>query len=262
MGFDRLFYYPDRNTYGSPDGQAFEPVTFRTSDGLALHGWFFPAVGTSKGTVVHFHGNAGNITAHFTLISWLPDAGYNVLVFDYRGYGRSQGEVTREGTIIDGHAAVDYVLTRSDVDPERLFALGQSLGGAVAIVVAAERPELRAVVAESAFGRYRGIAAVHARRMVLFRGVAGALAASVISSGYDPIEFVGRLAPRPLLVVAAGRDSICPAELSRELFEAAAEPKSYWLVAEAEHLSALQVDVNETIRRLERCFEQGVAPAS
>jgi fermentation-respiration switch protein FrsA (DUF1100 family) len=194
----------------------------------------------AKGTVIHFHGNAENVTAHLVLVEWLPRAGYNVLMFDYRGYGQSGGRITRAGTIRDGHAAVDYVLSRPDVDRRRIFAYGQSLGGAIAVSVAAERPEIRAVVAESAFSGYRRIAAVHLRKMVLLSAPARGLAALLVSSGHDPIDVVERISPRPLLVIAAEHDQICDPRLGRELYEAAGEPKEFWLVPGAGHLAILE----------------------
>ncbi len=239
VGLDSKFYYPNREIYDQPAdyGLRHEDVTFRTSDGLALHGWWLPAEGTARGIVVHFHGNAANVTGHVGLIDWLPRLGYHVLMFDYRGYGRSEGRVTRAGTIRDGHAAVDYAAGRPEARDLPLLAYGQSLGGAVAVVVAAERPDVRAVVAESAFSSYRRIAARHARRLVGIDGLARLLAAVTISDGYDPIDVVGRISPRALLVIAAERDEICFPELARELYDAAGEPREYWLVPGAGHLS-------------------------
>lgn len=215
----------------------------------------------AKGTVIHFHGNAENVSAHLVLVEWLPRAGYNVLMFDYRGYGQSGGRITRAGTIRDGHAAVDYVLSRPDVDRRRIFAYGQSLGGAIAVVVAAERPEIRAVVAESAFSGYRRIAAVHLRKMVLLSAPARGLAALLVSGGHDPIDVVGRISPRPLLVIAAERDQICDPRLGRELYEAAGEPKEFWLVPGAGHLAILESAGEELEARvldfLERAGQTG-----
>lgn len=240
-GCDGMFYYPSQREWYNPAdfGLTAEDVYFPTRDGLMLHGWFIRAGGTARGTVIHFHGNAENLTNHIALSAWLPPAGYHLFIFDYRGYGRSQGRVTRAGSIIDGHAAVDAVLKRPEVDPRRLFAYGQSLGGAVATVVAAERPEIRALVADSTFGSYRGIAAHHAGRTLLSGALGGMAAKMLFSDGYDPVDYVGRIAPRPVLVIAAENDDVCPAHLCRELFEAAGEPKRYWLSPGAGHGAAL-----------------------
>lgn len=258
VGLDGKFYYPDDEVYVRPEelGVAYHDVTFPTRDGLTLHGWFLPARGTPRGTVVHFHGNAANVTAHLPLVEWLPRAGYHVLMFDYRGYGRSEGRVTRAGTIADGHAALDYALTREESRGLPLFAYGQSLGGAVAIVVAAERPEVAAVVAESPFSGYRRIAVRHAQRLVRWGSLARLLVWWTISAGYDPIDVVGRIAPRPLLLIAAEHDAICFPESARELHAAAGEPKDYWEAPEAEHLDILGTWPNELMDRITAFFEQ------
>lgn len=252
VGLDGKFYYPDTQVYDRPEDYDLihEDVTFPTSDGLTLHGWFLPAHGRARGTIVHFHGNAANVSAHVGLVAWLPSLGYHVLMFDYRGYGRSEGRVARAGTIRDGHAALDYALSRPEAGGLPVFAYGQSLGGAVAIVVAAERPEIRAVVAESPFSTYRGIAALHARRLLGSDWAARWLARITISSGHDPLEVVGRIAPRPLLVIAAECDEICFPEQARELYDAAGEPKEFWLVPGAEHLSILLEAQTELVERV------------
>ena len=129
LGCDSFFYYPNARKYASPaeEGLKFESVHFAAKDGPRLHGWFFPATGEPKGTVLHLHGNAGNITGHFAHIAWLPTEGWNVLCFDYRGYGESEGKVTRAGTVSDAHAALDYLLKRPG-GPARIVVFGQSLG--------------------------------------------------------------------------------------------------------------------------------------
>lgn len=257
IGCDSFFYHPSRTMFGTPAAfdLEFEEVTFPARDGTQLSGWFLPARGRPRGTIVHFHGNAENMSTHISFVAWAPASGYNLFVFDYRGYGQSRGSVSRAGTISDGHGALDYVLSRPDVDPARLFILGQSLGGAVATVVAAERPEVRALLLDSTFSSYRRIAALHLQRSLVLEGPARLLAAGFISSGFDPIDYIPRIAPRPLLVIASECDSICFPELSRELFEAAGEPKEYWVVAGGEHTAAFASDTDEAIRRAMRFFD-------
>lgn len=263
FGFDSKFYYPNDRIYLRPEdlGLRYEDVSFSTRDGLRLHGWFLPAEGTPRGLVVHFHGNAANITAHLTLVEWLPRNGYHVLMFDYRGYGRSAGRVTRAGTILDGHAAIDYALKRPEVAGLPLLVYGQSLGGAVAIVVAVEHPEVAAVVVESTFGSYRAIAARHVQQLVFSPWLARGVASFVISAGNDPKDFVAKLAPRPLLVITAGADTICHPELGRSLFDAAAEPKTFWQAEGAEHLALLETHDQELMRRILEFFEQATVSA-
>jgi fermentation-respiration switch protein FrsA (DUF1100 family) len=263
VGLDGLFYYPSSTVHYTPDefALAYEDVTFETSDGLKLSGWFLPAQGPPKGTVIHFHGNAENITTHFLLSAWLVWEGYNVFIFDYRGYGKSEGKVTRAGTIRDGHAALDYVLSRPDVDPTRIFAFGQSLGGAVAAVVAAERTEFRAVVLDSTFSGYRRIGSRHLQRLLYFKWPCDLIAAAGLSDGYDPIDYVARIAPRPLLMIASVEDKICFAELGRELFDAAEQPKEFVLVPESAHLETVGQNVDGVQDKILSFFDRSVTAA-
>lgn len=240
---DRLFYHPNQKTYYAPAdfGLAHEDVFFKTRDGVQLHGWFLPAQRSPRGTVIHCHGNAANITNHIAGVAWLPAEGFNVLLFDYREFGRSEGRITRAGSIQDVHAAIDYALAHPDVDPNRLTLLGQSLGGAVGIWVAAQRPEIKAVVVDATFGDYREIAARHLQRSIPLAVAARAIVSLLITDGYDAIDVVERIAPRPLLVIAGGDDAICPPDLGRALYERAAEPKQFVLVPAAAHYEAVDV---------------------
>jgi fermentation-respiration switch protein FrsA (DUF1100 family) len=261
VGCDSWFYHPDRKVYYRPQefGLSAEDVHFTTADGVRLHGWFLPAQGTPRGLVVHFHGNAANITNHVVGAVWLPPAGYHVLLFDYRGYGQSEGRVTRAGTTLDGLAAVDYALTRPEYEPGRLFAYGQSLGGAVATVVAAQRPQVRALAIEATFDSYRGIAARHAEKLVFFRFLARPLARLLVSAGHDPGDVIGELSPRPVLVIAGGQDRICPPELGRALYERAREPRAWLLIDGADHYEAAELGGHELERQVIATFEQGAA---
>ncbi|MBK9120943.1 MAG: alpha/beta hydrolase [Phycisphaerales bacterium] len=263
VGFDRhLFYYPSREQYDHPTdfGLRHEDVFFETDDGVRLHGWWLFAQGPPRGIVVHFHGNAANVTAHVGLIEWLPHAGYHVLLFDYRGFGRSEGTVSRRGTIRDGHAAVTFAAQRPEAGELPLFGYGQSLGGAVGIVVAAERLELRAIVAESTFSGYGAIARAHARRVLPVPGVSDVLAWLIVGGGYDPIDVVHRLAPRPVLIIAAERDETCFPELAERLYAAAGEPKAWWLVPGARHLEIVGMVRGELIERVTKLFENAPPP--
>jgi hypothetical protein len=103
-------YYPDHQIYQTPEqvGLKFEEINFTSRDGTPLTGWFVPAKGKVIGTVIHFHGNAQNMTAHFSFVDWLPPEGFNVFMFDYRGYGRSGGSPQRQGIHEDCVAAIKY----------------------------------------------------------------------------------------------------------------------------------------------------------
>ncbi len=238
---DGLFYMPTSSVYGRPEahGLAFENVYFKSTGGTRLHGWFLPAEGVARGTVIHFHGNAGNITGHFEHVKWLPSAGWNVLCFDYRGYGQSTGKPTRRGTVDDGLAAVEYAASRDDVDALKIVGLGQSLGGAVGIVVAAKQAILRGFAAEGAFCHYRTEAAFVCRQNLFAKPFAGWLTRRVISVDLEPIDWVARIAPRPVMFVCGTSDRIVDYRQSLALHEAAGEPKSLHVIEGGGHVDAM-----------------------
>jgi len=257
---DTLFYHPNTTLYEAPGeyGLDYESVSFRADDGPLLHGWFFPATGRPAGTVLHLHGNAGNVTGHFPFIAWLPAAGWNVLCFDYRGYGQSEGKVTRPGTIADANAALDYLLTRPDVNTNGIVAFGQSLGGAVGIVLTAQRKEIRGLAADGAFDHYRQVAAWTVRQNPILFAIGWWVPRFLIGDGYDPIDYVARIAPRPLFIMHGTADTIVPVEAAQRLHNAAGHPKELWLVDGADHYQAINDTPEETHPRLLSFFERCV----
>ncbi len=234
---DKLFYFPTRAVYGRPETYQlrYESVHFNAPDGPMLHGWFFPAVGEVKGTVVHCHGNSGNVTGHFEFVKWLPERAWSVFCFDYRGYGQSEGEPTRQGTVDDAHAALDCVLGRGDVDGERVVMFGQSLGGAIATVVTGQRGGVRALAVEGAFSNYRREAGFVTSGNVLTRPFAGWLARHLISDGLEPIDWVGKIAPRPTFFVCGTNDRIVDYRQTVALHDAAGEPRELCVIEGGGH---------------------------
>lgn len=197
----RVFYFPSRETFATPI-QARD-VTITTPDGRTLHGWFLPPDGGKPPpwpVVLHCHGNAGNVSSHVDFSAFMVEYGLAVLVFDYRGYGRSSDAswLNRHDLMIDARAALDHALSMPDVDPSRVGVLGVSLGGVFAAALAAERPEVRSLCLVSAFSSWQGVAADH----VPFVGPL------VIPSGLDPVDSLARIGGRPALVVHGSDDEI------------------------------------------------------
>lgn len=226
-----------------------EELTFTAPDGPVLRGWWLPAQNTSLGTVVFCHGNKGHIGRHLGAVRWLPAHGFAVLLFDYRGYGDSEGTPTRAGTIADAVAAIDVALAR---DPERVVVFGHSLGGAIGISAAAQRPAVRAVVAESTFPSYR--AAARAQVPLL-----GWLLQFLVSSGDDPQDVLDRIPPRPLLVVHGSEDRIVPLSLGEELFARAHEPKTLYIADGSGHRTPWAQEGAAFERRLVEFFVAAIA---
>lgn len=219
---ERLFYHPTAGP--TPASSHMEEVWFESRDGTRLFGWWIPAKGRGPGdppapTIIHLHGNAGNIRDHEWFTQDLPPAGFNVFIFDYRGYGQSSaGRLRRAQLLDDAHGALDAALAREDVDRARIGLYGQSMGGAVGIVLMAERREIRAAVFESPFASWRGMAAA------VIGGdppglLARLLASVLLSDSHSPLEAIGRI-DRPMLLLHGDADDIVPVSHSRALAEA------------------------------------------
>ena len=222
----RLIYFPSQIV---PDVASVLPgveeVTFSTEDGLTLTAWWVPAAGEANGgTVVVFNGNAGNRADRTPLAQALAERGYGVLLVDYRGYGANPGRPTEDGLLADGSAAVAYLETRPDVDPDRLVYFGESLGAAVAIGLAEQRPPA-ALVLRSPFTSLPDIGSVHSPVLPL---------SVLLWDRYPNLERI-RGIEVPVLVVAGSADSIVPVSQSQRLYEAAAHPKGLVMIEGADH---------------------------
>ena len=238
----RFLYYPDHKVYQTPQqkGLKFEEVNFTSSDGTPLTGWFVPATWKAIGTVIHFHGNAQNMTSHFSFVDWLPAEGFNVFTFDYRGYGRSGGTPERQGIYDDCVAAITYVQKRPDVDPNSLFVLGQSLGGANALAVLGENhfDGIRAVAIDSSFYSYRTIVRDIIGEMPILWITKWPLSFLVISNRHSPGTTVQNIAPVPLLLIHGTADQVVPYHHAQYLFEKAHDPKQLWTIEGGDHTEA------------------------
>ena len=236
---ERFFFYPDAVTYTVPEqfGLRAEDVVMRAADGTRLHGWFLPASGGAKGTVLHLHGNAANVSNHLPLVAWLPARGSNVLLLDYRGFGRSEGKPTLDGIVEDAVAALKYLRTRHDVDRDRLVVFGQSLGGATALrMLARDAAGIRLAIVDSSFPSYRGIArdAVAGSAMAPLASLA---ASGLPSADKDPVTALKSIEV-PVIFMHGMRDSVIP-HAGSDALHAAAPSSQLWKIPGAEHIAAL-----------------------
>jgi uncharacterized protein len=264
-GCNSLFFQPNRFAYVFPEqfGLTREDVSFASADGTQLSGWFLPAQGRSRGTVVFFHGNAANISNHLLAVRWLPRAGYAVLLFDYRGYGNSQGAPSRAGLVQDGVAAIRYARSRADVDPRRLVVFGQSLGGAVAIsaLARAGTDGVGALVIEAGFGSYRE----EARRLMNEHWYLWPLQYPVaylfISDELRPFDDLPALAAVPLLVIHSREDSTVPFANGEELIAAFPGPdKTFWEETHGSHIATFIADNSPWRARLVAYLDGKLGP--
>lgn len=239
-GCNHLFFAPTRGIHSDPAalGLRYEVIKFASADGTPLTGIFFPAQGRVLGTVVHFHGNGQNMTSHYPYSAWLSREGYNVFIFDYRGYGASGGKPGLDGAVQDGEAALRHALKLPGAEPGRIIIFGQSLGGAIAIAAAGEAGmKPAALVVEGTFYSYRGMASARLRRHWWGRLLAW-LPGVGVSDRYSPSRYIAGLAC-PKLFIHSPKDDTVPYEEGRKLFEAAPQPKEIWTPPDG-HIQAFQ----------------------
>ena len=216
----RLIYFPTAVLERSPRdiGLGYEDLGFVTADGVRLHGWWIPAT-DSRGVLLFMHGNAGNVSHRLASIELFHALGLDVMIFDYRGYGRSEGSPTERGTYRDARAAWDTLLARG-IPPGRIVLFGRSLGGPIAATLATEVAPAGLIV-ESTFTSAADLAAslypwLPARALLRHR--------------YDTRD---RLRERtcPLLIVHSEEDELIPYSHSLALYADAREPKSLLTIA-------------------------------
>jgi hypothetical protein len=236
-----MFFYPDRVQYTRPAdyGLAYEDVALTTADSLKLHGWWLPAQGAAAGTVLHLHGNAANVSNHLPLAAWLPRAGFNVLMLDYRGFGRSEGRPTLDGVLADARAALAHLRSRRDVDATRLIVFGQSLGGATALrLLAEDAAGVRLAVIDSAFASYRGIARDAALQSIVLAPFLPLALPLLPGADKDPVTALARI-DVPLIFVHGRTDRVIPFKHGEQLFAAAKEPKRLIAVERGQHMESI-----------------------
>ncbi len=215
--------YPDTDSDPSALGLEVEDRLFSSDSGVELHGWWIPRR-RALGTVLYCHGSSGSIVHRVEELAALARLRVNLFAFDYRGYGRSTGEPSEAGLFRDARAAWDHLVEELDVQPEEMLLFGHSLGGAVAIDCALDRPAAGLVI-ESSFTQVRDMARASHPGLPLHL---------VARNQFRSIHKVGRLT-LPKLFIHGGSDERVPPALGRRLYEAAAEPKELYLVPGAGH---------------------------
>jgi fermentation-respiration switch protein FrsA (DUF1100 family) len=247
---DRFIFHPSREIVRTPldAGLQFQDHYFTTADGVRLNGWFIPYPG-ARATLIWFHGNAGNISHRVENIRLLHDrVKINVFIFDYRGYGRSSGSASEEGTYRDGVAALTFLHQQLGVSADRLIIFGRSLGAAVAAEMAL-RFTCRGLILETPFASILDMA-----KSVMPLLPIGA----ILQTRYDVVEKVARIKV-PLLVLHGDRDDVVPYEQGKQVFAAAPNPKEFYTIGGANHNDTYLVGGANYFTRLDS-FIDGVLP--
>jgi uncharacterized protein len=223
---ERIFvFFPTPEIIYTPAqmGLEYEDVYFTTEDGQQLHGWYVP--GNTDVTLLWFHGNGGNISHRVPEIAQIHHRlGANVFIFDYRGYGRSEGIPSEQGTYRDSRAALACLQGRADVNPQKIVYFGRSLGAAVAVELAAHQPPLGLVLVAP-------FVSLSDMARILYRLPA---IPWLVRGRYNSLTYINSI-HRPLLILHGDQDTVVPISQGRKLFGAANEPKQFQVLYGAGH---------------------------
>lgn len=236
-GCSSLFFYPDRVVYSNPSEFGFKYDTYKiaSKDKTLLDAWHVKPSEKSKGLVILAHGNAQNMTAHFKGWTWLIEAGYELFIFDYRAYGKSEGENSIEGSVNDVNAVLDFIDNRFK---KSYFVVGQSLGGTLSLAALHQKPRplVKAMVIDSTFTSFATIASEKMGHFFLtwpFKWIPSL----TLPDQFDAIDTV-QMIRKPILFLHGSRDVTIPANHSWQLFDLSARPKEFWIVTQAKHIQA------------------------
>lgn len=237
-----MIFFPLRGMDATPTdwGMAYEDVSLESADGIELHGWYIPAAKAGR-VVLFLHGNAGNISHRGESIAIFRRLGLDVFIFDYRGYGASEGKPSEAGLYQDAAAAWRYLVETRGVSPGNIVVFGRSLGGAVAAQLASRvQPQAGGLVLESTLSSARD-----------FAKAAFPLLSHVLVVRYQ-FDSVARLAQVhcPVLVLHSPTDEIMPYRLGEKLYQSAHEPKRF---------VALRGDHNNGFLQSQPAYEQALA---
>jgi uncharacterized protein len=236
----RILFRPLRLVVNTPQsvGLEYEEVFFKSFDDVRLNGWFIPAKGALL-TILYFHGNAGNISHRIEVARAFNSQKFNFFIFDYRGFGKSKGSPSEEGTYLDGIAAYNYLINEKNILPKNIVLYGKSLGAAVAVNTAI-KVKAGVLICESSFASTKDMVKEFYGLIPLW---------TFISQRYDTLEKIRRV-DIPLLVMHSPKDEIIPFRHSKRLFKKAREPKELYIM-KGGHNDAFYIYKTEIMKRME-----------
>lgn len=249
FGCSSLFYYPKKDLLYDPQQINLNPQDlWIQNDDLKIHAWYFKSKtdfnSESKGTFVFFHGNAENLTSHYLSLIWLLDYNYDFVIFDYPGYGLSNGNPTPSSTVDSGKLVLNWV--HKNIDPRPLIIYGQSLGGIISLKSIEESRSqipLKTIIIDSSFNSYQKIA-----KQVLSRSwltwPLQPLAYLLINDTYAPTD-LSFISPIPILFIHGQADKTIELIFSEEMFAEAKEPKFFWKIPKGTHGSTFYINNGE-----------------
>lgn len=247
-GCSSIYYFPTKNIYYvAPQkiNPAPEIVSFTSTDGTKLEAWYFKTTHKKpKGFIIHFHGNAQNVSTHFTYLWKVGEVGYDYFVFDYRGFGKSEGTPTPAGVVQDGLAALKWSQAKmKERGISSLTVFCQSLGGAICAKTLSLVPEFPVdnVVIDSSFPSYRSVARSVAQSNWLL-WVLQPVAWLIADNSQSPQDVFGDLKAKRFLVVHGDNDNVVSFRHGEKIFSLLPEPKEFWRISNGQHTDFLFID--------------------
>lgn len=226
-----FFFQPSKKLVVDPAqlGIEYKSIYFDSTDNLNLHGWWFPAQDEARALVLYLHGNAQNISTHSSAVHWLTHHQYDVFIFDYRGYGLSEGTPELDMIIQDIQQA--YAYTNKLIKSEnKLFVIGHSLGASMGIYSIANRPDgIDGAIFISPFSDYQKITQ-HALAGSWLTWALQWPLSYTINNDYSPLNYVQKLPPIPLLYLYSEADEVIPPAQVKALFKNSKQPKSLAII--------------------------------
>jgi fermentation-respiration switch protein FrsA (DUF1100 family) len=246
-----LFYYPQKKIIMTPDnfGLKYDSFTISSEENININLWYIHAQNEKPiATIIHFHGNGENISTHFLYFAWLAKLGFDIVEFDYRGYGFSTGEPSRAGLIKDAEAIYNWVNNNSR--SKEIFIIAQSLGGAVAIpsYVISKVTDVDAIILESTFSSYREIAQKKLANFWLTWPLQWPLR-FLVSDEYSSIDYIHNI-DIPILYIHSFEDPVVPYESGLILYDKAPELKELWSIPWPGHTAAFSNNDNTYRKQL------------
>lgn len=248
FGCNHVFYQPSRQMFTDPERLKLKDLNwtehyFSSQDGTKLHSWRLQTKEEKvKGLIILFHGNAENLSTHFLSLAWIIPHGYDLFIFDYRGYGKSEGVANRKGIYEDSLAALDEAYKiKEERKAQKFIVYGQSLGGIVSLRGIFDSPhynKINLVVTESSFSSYQEIAfdRVWSSWLIFWLSPLAYLA---VSDDYSIKKYLPKLT-RPLLVIHGTEDPVIPFKFGEEIYRLSNKesPKWIWVIEGGRHIDA------------------------
>jgi len=247
-----FYFHPSKKKFHDPEIFGFEKKNryVDSHNGTSVHSVHIKAYSKeTKGIILQFHGNGENQTSHFLSLVWLVNHGYDLVTFDYRGYGNMEGKPSNEDNYKDSLAILNFYHKMCKENNIKLIVYAQSLGGAIAmrsIPDMNDRSQLILTIVDGSFFSYRSVAYQIAKE-ILWKPFAF-IFSRFLSDDHSPENYIEKVSPTPLLIIHGTDDNIVPFSEGTEIFRLAKKPKMFWEIKGGKHLGWMKFGRSENAK--------------